>query len=223
MTEVTELIDKQDNFEIIRDQIAIILANNVVSQMVKAAAEAKDPELWNLKIFTERSNPFEKFLNDETEITPIVNVWYDNGNFDQSGSNIVSKQKHDITFNIDCYGFGVSEDEPGEGHLPGDEKAAKEVQRAIRLVRNILMSSTNTYLGLRGVVWQRWIRNITVFQPQIDARTVQNVVGSRIAFEVSCTERSPEETGETLEIIFIDVKRDTDGAIVAQAQYCPNT
>ena len=59
---ISELIDKQDNFEIVRDQIAAILVNEVASQMALATAEAKDPEDWNLQIFTERSNPWEKWL-----------------------------------------------------------------------------------------------------------------------------------------------------------------
>ena len=215
----------QDNFEIIRDQIAIILANEVVSQMALAAAATnptKDPDDWKLRIFTERANPWEQFLNpDEPNFdpSPIVDVWYDTTVFDQSSSNIVQRQKGEGTFNIDCYGYGRSEDDGGTGHIPGDEKASKEAQRGIRLVRNIMMAADYTYLGLRGVVWQRWPQAITVFRPQLDARNVQNVVGARLALRVQYNEFSPQPVGTELEIVAVDVQRAEDGEIIAQAQY----
>lgn len=213
------LIDKQDNFEIIRDQIAAILLAEVANQMQLATNAAKDPEDWNLKIFTERSNPWELYLNQDIIKTPIVNIWYDNSNFSQKSSNTSERQNSISIFNIDCYGCGVAADNPGGGHFAGDEEAALTVQRAIRLVRNILMASENTYLQLRGLVWQRWPQSITIFQPQIDSRTVQQVVGGRIALEVSFNEFSPQFQAETLEFVAIDVRRTEDGEIVLEADY----
>jgi len=74
---IPNLIDKQDSFEIIRDQIAAILSTEVASQMALAIAEAKEPNDWKMRIFIERSNPWEQWLNNPTEDkSPIVNVWY---------------------------------------------------------------------------------------------------------------------------------------------------
>lgn len=216
---IQTLIDKQDNFEVVRDQIAAILALEVTSQMALALAALKDPELWNLKIYTERSNPWEQVLNSDTDRTPIVNVWYDNSNFDPSASNISERQKSDTVFNIDCYGFGLATDIPAGGHNPGDKDAALEVQRALRLVRNILMASNYTYLDLRGLVWQRWPQSINVFQPQLDGRAIQQVVGARIALRVAFNEFSPQYVAETLELLSVKVKRTEDGEIVAEADY----
>ena len=213
------LIDKFDNFEIIRDQIAAILKIEITSQQALATAAAKDPDDWKLRIFAERSNPWEQYLNDpEADPSPIVNIWFDNSNFDQSGSNIAERQKTEAVFNIDCYGYGVSEDD-GAGHKPGDREAAFEVQKALRLVRNILMAAEYTYLGLRGSVWQRWPQAITVFQPQIDGRQVQQIVGARLAFRVVFNEFSPQVVAETLELLSVDVKRTEDGEIVLEADY----
>ena len=217
---ITTLIDKQDNFEVIRDQIVAILVTEIAEQQVLAAAAAKDPDDWKLRVFAERSNPWEQYLNDPaSDPSPIVNVWYDNSNFDQSGSNISERQKTDGIFNIDCYGYGVSEDDGGTGHKPGDREAAYEVQKALRLVRNILMAAEYTYLGLRGLVWQRWPQSITVFQPQIDGRQVQQIVGARVAFRVVFNEFSPQVVAETLEYLSVDVKRAEDGEIVLEADY----
>lgn len=216
---IAELIDKQDNFEVIRDQIAAILATEVASQMALASGEGKDPNDWKLRIFSERSNPWEQLLNEQTDRSPIVNVWFDNSNFDPAASNISERQKTEGVFNIDCYGYGISSDEAGGGHNPGDKEAAFEVHKALRLVRNILMAAEYTYLGLRGVVWQRWPQSITVFQPQLDGRQMQQLVGARLAFRVVFNEFSPQVLAETLELVSVDVKRTEDGEIVAEADY----
>ena len=219
---IPTLIDKQDTFEIVRDQIAQILADEVASQMAIATNEAKDPDDWKLRIFTERSNPWEQFQNpDEANFddSPIVNVWFDSDNFDMSASNILERQKTEAVYNMNCYGYGRSKDDGGTGHIPGDKEAAFEVQRALRLVRNILMAAEYTYLGLRGVVWQRWPQSITVFQPQQDARNVSQLVGARVAFRVVFNEFSPQVESVELEAVRVDVKRTEDGEIVAQAGY----
>lgn len=222
---IATLIDKQDNFEIVRDQIAIILAAETASQQALAVAAAKpDPKLWKLRIFTERSNPVEEWRDIDSTSTidtsPIINVWYDNGAFPMNKGNPIERQRHEATYNIDCYGLGVSKDNPGGGHILGDSEAALEVQRAIRLVRNILMAGEYAYLALpRNTVGLRWPQSITIFQPQVDSRPVQHVVGARIALKVDFNEFSPQVVAETLELLIVDVKRTEDGQIVVEADY----
>ena len=216
---IASLIDKQDNFEIIRDQIAAILVIEVASQMALATAASKDPDDWKLRIFTERSNPWEQLLNEQIDVSPIINIWFDNSNFPQNGSNVKDRQKTEGTFNIDCYGYGVSEDLPLGGHTPGDQESAFEVQKAIRLVRNILMAAEYTYLGLRGTVWQRWPQTINIFQPEINSDQIQKMTGARIALSVTFNEFSPQVVAETLEFLSIAVKRVEDGEVVINADY----
>lgn len=216
---IAALIDKQDAFEVVRDQIAAILATEVASQMALATTAGKDPNDWELRIFSERSNPWEQLLNEQIDRSPIVNVWFDNSNFDPSASNISERQKTEAVFNIDCYGYGISSNDIAGGHNPGDKEAAFEVHKALRLVRNILMAAEYTYLGLRGVVWQRWPQSITVFQPQLDGRQMQQIVGARLAFRVVFNEFSPQVPAETLELVSVDVMRTEDGEIVVEADY----
>ena len=218
---IDSLIDKSDNFEIIRDQIAAILVAEVSSQMALATTAAKDPADWKLRVFTERSNPWEQWLNLETQTdrSPVISVWFDNSSYDPKASNVIERQKSETVFNIDCYGVGISSDVQGGGHTPGDQEAAFEVQRAYRLVRNILMSAEYTYLGLRGLVWSRWPQSATGFQPQLDGRALQHVQGLRLAFRVVFNEFAPQITPETLEYLSIDVKRTEDGEIVLEADY----
>ena len=216
---IQSLIDKQDNFEIIRDEIAAILKLEITEQMVLATAATKDPDDWKLRIFSERSNPWEQYSDSPTDTSPIVNIWYDNSSFDPGASNSVESQKAGAVYNIDCYGYGKSTDVQGGGHNPGDKEAALEVQRALRLVRNILMASQYTYLGLRGLVWSRWTQSISVFQPQIDGRAIQHVVGARIAFRVEFNEFSPQFEGNVLELVSTKVIRAEDGEIYIEADY----
>lgn len=216
---IESLIDKQDNFEIVRDEIAAILALEVASQMQLATDGGEDPEQWKLRIFSERSNPWEQFTDNDDDKSPLVNIWFDNMNFDQASSNISERQKAAGQFNIDCYGYAISSDVSGGGHIPGDRAAALEAQRAVRLVRNILMSAGYTYLGLRGLVWQRWIGSISVFQPEMENRVIQNVVGARVVFSVGFSEFAPQIEGEILEFVSAGVSRTEDGQIVINADY----
>lgn len=216
---ISTLIDKQDNFEVIRDQIAAILVLESNNQQALAVSDGKDPDLWKLRVFNERYNPWEQFLNTNTDRSPLVNVLYDTSNFDGSASNIVERQKAEAIYNIDCYGYGISSDDGSSGHNPGDREAAFEVQRALRLVRNILMSSTYTYLGLRGLVWQRWVQSISVFQLNLDDQHVQKIVGARLELRVMFNEFSPQYVPETLEYLSVDVFRDEDGQLIAEADF----
>lgn len=216
---IQALIDKQDSFEIIRDQIAGILALEVQSQMTLATATSQDPNDYKFRVFADRSNPWEEYLNDEPDESPLVNVWYETSNFNGGASNISERQNSESIYNIDCYGYGISTNVIGGGHLPGDLQASLAVHKVVRLVRNILMSSEYTYLDLRGLVWKRWIQSVTVFQPTQDNRAVHNVIGSRIQFSVSFNEYSPQYIPETLEYVAIDIKRAENGEIIVEADY----
>ena len=217
---ISSLIDKQDMFEVVRDQIAAILVEESANQQVLAVGAGKDPELWKLRIFTETSNAFEGWLKETTDRSPVINVWFDAGSFPEKNGNVVKKQEHNARFNVDCYGVGVSADIPGGGHSPGDSVAALEAHRAVRLVRNILMASIYTYLGLpRGDVGQRWPISITSFQPSIDGVATPHVVGVRLSLGIRFNEYAPQFEGEELSEIQVDIKRTEDGQIVLEADY----
>ena len=216
---INTLIDKNDTFEVVRDQIALILKTNVAEQMIRATAASKDPKLWDLQIFSERANPFEEFLQETPASTvPLVNIWYDTQSFDRRKGNVTNRQQSDTTFNIEVYGYGVSASK-GTGHTAGDKSSSLEAQRGVRLVRNILMADINTYLQLpRGNVEGggfsgRWIDNIQSFQPEIDERPVANVRALRISFSTSFNEFSPQYVNEILEEIGLIVRRKETGEI----------
>lgn len=216
---IQTLIDKFDNSELIRDKIADILVTEAASQVALATTAGKpDPSLWDLRVFTERSNPFEEFLGESRSHVPIINVWFDSGSFDLKLGNVVERQTVEGTFNIDCYGQAESF-ETMTGHSPGDRDAALEAMRAVRLVRNILMSAEYTYLKMRGTVGRRWIQSIRAFQPTFDGANVVNIVGIRVSFSVVYNETSPQIQGEPIELVQVTTKRQSDGQVILVTEY----
>jgi hypothetical protein len=213
------LIDKRDNFEIIRDQIASLLVAEISNQQTLATLALKNPDDWNLRIFSERSNAWEIWLNDQSDTTPIVNVSFDVSNVDGLSSDPMRKQKTNATFNIDCYGIGISSDEPLSGHVLGDEKAAREAHRAIRLVRNILMAAENTYLQMRGIVGERRNSSIEIFQPQRGDDGMQQIIAARMQLEVKFNEFVDQYLPQTLEYVAIDVIALDDGQLILETDY----
>lgn len=219
--QITQLITGADTSELVRDQIAAILAVEIAEQQVLAAAASEDPNLWKLRIFSERTNPWAEFIDapEQSQAFPIVNVALDNLNYDGRASNTVERQKATGIYHIDCYGYGVSEDDGATGHIPGDARAALEAQRAVRLVRRILMAATYSYLGMRGTVWRRWIQSVNIFRPTLDGNVVQQIVAARIAVQVEFNEFSPQVQGEPLELVSGAVLRKETGEIYFEADY----
>lgn len=222
MSKIQKLIDKKDTFEVVRDLVAQILADESASQQALATADGKDPKDWELRVFTERSNPWDDFQKDDPDTAPIVNVWYDGSTFNLNQSNVIEQQTGECTINVDVYAYGVSEKDPSGGHFCGDEVAALESQRATRLVRNIMMSSYYTRLGIaipQNIIGRRWLKSINPFQPVQGQQYVQNVIAVRLEFGIDVTEFSPQYEGVNIETIAVDIERAEDGSVIAQAQY----
>lgn len=216
MAEITQLIDKQDTFELVRDKIALILATESAAQVVLATTAGKpDPSLWALKVYIERASPWD----DAADGDIIVNVWFDTASVDEAASNTVRNQTMRGTFNIDVIGFGNSKPNGTGGHRPGDEVAALNAQRGLRLVRNIIMASSYTYLGLRTIVGQRMPQSITSFQPQLNSKPADHVVGARLALGVRYEEFSPQYEPALLQELGVRIERAEDGQVLAQLDY----
>ena len=228
VAKITSLIDKQDSFEIVRDKIALILLEEEKSQQALAVSAGKDPRLFELRVFIERTNPWSEYQDaptDQLDAPPIINITYETSNADKSASNPVVRQQMDVTYNIDCYGYGVSS-ATDTGHVAGDEQAAIVSHRAAKLVRNILMASFYVKLDLpKDIVGLRWVASITSFTPELDSRPVQNVIGTRIAFQVKMNEFSPQAEGEPLEVVSVTVFRGdgAPGEVFLVAQYGEET
>ena len=225
-TAIPTLMTGLDQFEIVRNQISALLELNQLNQQALATVALEDPKLWELRVFTERSNAWEQLLNIDVNavdanFSPIINVWFDTTQYPQNSGNTVDYQRSDTTFNIDIFGFAASTTDGATGQLPGDREAAFTCQRGIRFVRRIMMASENRHLQLdRKVVGNRWIQSISSLQPQLDSVPIQQIVGSRIALTVEFLEFAPSaDLSNILERVLIDVLRAEDGSITLQQEY----
>lgn len=219
---IPDLIDKQDTSEIIRDQIAAILKAEEINQRALAEAAGKDPEGWRFKIYLERSNPWADFMDATEPQPPVINVTLESCDYNQSWS-VIGGQHVGTTavFNIDCYGHGMSADEiASDGHVAGDKMGCLEAQRAARFARNVLASAHYTYLDMpRGVVHQRWVDGLTILQPALEGREMQQIVAARLPLHVRFNEIAPQHAGEIAEIIGVTIFRQATGEIHFQGEY----
>lgn len=226
---IQSLIDKRDTSEIVRDKIALILATESAAQqlLAPAAVPPKDPDDWKIRVFIERVNPWEEFLNetDGEEVLerafPLVNVSLDSISYDMSKGNTVERQHASAVFFIDCYGFGVASSD-GAGHTTGDQNAAVEGQRALRLVRNILMAGAYTYLEMRNVVWRRWPQSVQVLELPIEVRSVAQISALRLSLQVDFNEFAPQVEGQLSELLHLTVYRARNDEVIQEyfaAQY----
>ena len=96
---ITTLIDKQDNNEIIRDQIAAIIAIEKTNQVALATTAGKpDPTLWDFDVYIERKKPWEALSNsDGSEAgelsNGLVNIYFELDSFDLPGGDLIQTQK----------------------------------------------------------------------------------------------------------------------------------
>jgi hypothetical protein len=217
------LIDKQDAFEIVRDQIAAILVAELANQQALAPGAGKDPLDYTLSVYVERDLPVEQWLNSGPANTvataPIVSIWMESANIDtKSTSNAKGEQHFEITYNLDVLARGFASNDPGGGHFRADRDARLRCHAATRLVRNILSAGPNRFLGLRGIVWA-WpqFENMELGPaPLEDIETGISVWLCRCRLRVKVTETSPLEGEETLEQINIDVS--DDGGVILSVE-----
>ncbi len=138
-----------DNIEVIRDQIAALLALDLEHQF-ELAVEDNDPNAadYDVDVFVESDDPLQ-YVDDDTDESnpfPCVNVSIDSSGGD-GGTASVNKQTMTAQFFIDCYATGNTSSTEDFG-----TKASLKAWKTARLVRRIIRAEPNTYLRLRGVV-----------------------------------------------------------------------
>lgn len=214
------LIDKQDTAEIVRDTVGAILTQESANQQALATQQGEDPADWTFLTYVERSNPWAEFLDATEAQPPVINITFEDATYNMGGSTITGMfTGTSALYNIDCYGHGMSADELGDGHIAGDYMSAIEAQRAARFVRNVFSSGHYTYLELPKTVHRRWIESVTMFQPSLEGREIQQIVAARLALRVEFNECAPQHEGPALEGVKATVKRKRTGETYFVGEY----
>lgn len=159
----------QQKFELIRDRIGLILADELPNQSTLNS----DDQL-NAPVYVERFVPFS-----DTDM-PCINVLYSGSNFD---SKTVMNADGVDTYFVDVYTKGK-----GSEDQRGDNLAASRLHRLMGVCRAILENPIYKTLGfnppsLSGVA----VKSISVQDPQ-NNQDAKNVIMGRLVFEVRALE-----------------------------------
>lgn len=200
------LQNSADNIEVIRGQIAALLALDLENQY-RLAVEAEDPNKkdYDVKVYTEKDNPIQ-FVKQSANPFPLVNVSLDSTRQSNSTST-VNKQSMKATFYVDVYATGNTDSDGDKGM-----KASLKAWKTARLVRRILRAETNTYLRLRGVVGGVSL-SFQSGEPA-DIQSAIRVKMVRITAEVDYTENVEITSGPGVEVISMTVKDETGEVII---------
>lgn len=114
-------------FELIRDQLAAILADEIDYQGVLTY----DPDLLRMNVFVESNNP-----NDKEDL-PLINVSLATGSWpDRKGYD--GNIKGNYIYNIDVYSSSPASINEDGTYLPGDNLSAIKLQKIMGKCRAIL-------------------------------------------------------------------------------------
>jgi hypothetical protein len=215
--EIIPLSSRRDNYVIIRDKIAEILAKELLIQQSLATDGGYDPDDYKADVYSERMNPWERYRDNDSNTTPIINVWYDGGTADLRRSTL-TRTLMVSRYNIDCISYAVST-ETESGHTPGDEAAAEKAQRIALLVRRILMHPKYKMLGLeKGVVWNRIITSATAFKEKPES--MQQIAALQLVLEVEHIETIDiNDLGSEMDHINVKVYHEPDGLVRSELLY----
>lgn len=203
---ITERFNEPDNLEIIRDQIAGIIALEMDEQYAMASDDS-DPvaEDYFTRVLVENDEPL--FAGgDNGDIFPLVNVCVDNRVL-ADGTSAVNSDKAKATLFLDCYQIGNN-----SGRFAG-RKATIKAWKLARCVRRILRSDYYKYLRLRGIVSDVKIVEMRAGVPAMNDSSIK-VVLVRITLEVTYDEKAPVINGETLELIPVQISDDNGQVVV---------
>ena len=143
------LLNEPDNIEIIRDQIAALLAVDFAHQAELAAeAGVRSRRDYDVAVYVENENPLQ-YVDDEgpeSNPFPCVNVSVESSD-GQRGTGSVNNQNMVATVYLDVYATGNTGSNEDFGM-----RAGLKAWKTARLCRRILRAEKNTFLRLRGIV-----------------------------------------------------------------------
>lgn len=158
------------NFEVIRDRIALILADELANQFTLQPTET----VLNATVWLERFIPFDK------EEIPAIIVYTNNADYDNQNPKT---QRGENVYFIDCYTKAKHTDTD-----QGDQLAAKKLSRLIGVIQYILSSEEYATLNFgTGLIQRRWVKSFIVDNGSGQGDGTHSIKG-RVEFHVIANE-----------------------------------
>lgn len=189
---VVNYIIEQSNIELVRSQVAFILADEIANQVALiGSTPTQDQQLTLDSIPKDNRVHEERFIKPSEELYNLLNVTILNNPLNHRTG--FAQQEGDATINIEVYSRGE--------HLvntDGDQRAAIKLHRLLSLCRHILMSPHYVRLGLAtGIVGKREVTNIEIFQPD-EGMVAGYVITGNFSLMVRVHESQQEISGVPL-------------------------
>lgn len=210
---ITQLLNTNNSFEIVRDAVASILYTELNEQLALAVA-APDPIYEALlrsffdqqKDATDELNLFvERFVRfDITELNNI-NLYWDRSLLGK-GTQITNQESNTrIIIDVNVHHKGTEDDR-------GDKKASLVLQKMIGVIRSIIMHGNYVTLGFaRPFIERRWIEDLNNYRPQENENRVNidNIITGNLALSVEFKEKNLGVAVEELEENYSKIDADT--------------
>lgn len=176
MPKILSIISPQA-FELIRDQIAAILADEIDYQGVLSY----DPDFLNMIVFVEGNNPEDK------EDLPLINVSLATGSWpDRKAYN--GQIKGNYIYNIDVYTNSPSSSDNEGDEIRGDNLSGVKLQKILGICRAILENPIYRNLGYASGFIERVAMNDLNIRAESKNADALNTRMGRLTFQVEVQE-----------------------------------
>lgn len=190
---ITESIPEQ-RFETVRDQIALILGDELANQF-----DLQSEPLFNATIFIERITAIDK-----TEM-PCLNVFFVRSNYSDQVTAASASKSDPATYYVDVY---TTANETPE--TPGYQLAAFDLHKLLGAIRYILEHPAYMRLGFETTkfIHHTRVASIEIAEPKADAEAMNSCFG-RLTFEVIFNEITAGFAGTLGQEFHTTIKIDT--------------
>lgn len=202
------LLTAPDTFELVRDRVYELLNDEQANQRALAVDAGLNPFDYALDVYKERANPVSFWREDDANFVPIVNVLFNSANDNGTGDG-KKTFRFDGVFQIEIIAGAIND---SVNNISADIIASANLDRAIKLVRNILSYSAYKKLGFISNIGSKTISSIVKNAPSDANDGTIMIQSATLKLDVSYYETSPQETPDILDLIEVDTKRAQDGS-----------
>ncbi len=210
---ITQLLNTNNSFEVVRDAVAAILYNELNEQLALAIAAPDSVYEALLRSFfdqqpdtTDELNLFvERFVRFNITELNAINLFWDRSLL--SKGTQISNQESNTKIIIE-----VIVAHKGTDDIRGDSLASLNLQKMLGVIRSIIMHGNYITLGFaRPFIERRWVNDLNNFRPQENENrvTVDNIISGSVSLNVEFKEKNLGVAVEQLEENYTKIDADT--------------